>query len=77
MMQGKDVTRRSEFLRALDRIDRYVLALCYGEGLSLNEAALVLGCPVPEIESSLARLRELATTMLGGRAGEPAVALAP
>lgn len=48
----------------LSPLDRLVLALYYGEELSIREVSLVLHEPFAEVVHSLARLRRFAARML-------------
>lgn len=54
-----------DFLRALDRTERYVLALFYADNLSVPEIGMVLDLPEYRVHSILDRLRDRARSMLG------------
>lgn len=83
-MAGKDAERpvamtdeqplpltRAAFVEALTRDERYVLALYYGEELTIAEIALVLRTSEADVRQTLGNLHDLATAAL--TEPEPAV----
>lgn len=59
------IPQSNDFLAALDRTDRYVLALFYADELTVSEIGMVLDLPEQRVTGILERLRDQARRLLG------------
>jgi DNA-directed RNA polymerase specialized sigma24 family protein len=74
-MTSTDATMIRTFLESLDRTERLVLTLLYGEQLTTHETSLVLDLPEPRIRAIAEAIRErIRVALAAGGVGAARVA---